>query len=147
MKRIIIFFSVALLILSSIFGISYAARRITGEDVRKTVRQYINAKQAGRAFIPVYDPVWGRNRRVTFYNFRKAVNKAKDFYYVTVDFRDLDNNELLAVDYDVKDVDGKLKVIGTKIRAVGGKQRFRFNNKGERVYLQGRPPQKEDLTE
>jgi hypothetical protein len=93
-----------------------------GAEVRKIIMDHINREQRSKGFVSVDDPRMGRARKLVFMSMPRGVREKDEYQYATAIFRDLDNGELLSVDFYVKrDESGKLVVDLAMIGSVGGK--------------------------
>ncbi len=93
-----------------------------GAEVRKIIMDHINREQRSKGSVSVDDPRMGRARRLVFMSMPRGVWEKDEHQYATAVFRDLDNGEILSVDFYVKrNKDGKLVVDLAMISSVGGK--------------------------
>jgi YD repeat-containing protein len=113
-----------------------AAQReeISAQRVRSVVKEHVTGKMGRVMVYTVHDPVYRMDRRVQFLNFQNWVRKTGDRYYMRGLFQDLDNNEILDVDFYVGyDDKGKLAVVDESIHSVGGKTRYYYDAEGNKV--------------
>lgn len=89
----------------------------------KTVDAHIKRQTRDRGFFLVNDPALGRDRRVSVVSMDKKPKKEGDRYYVRSIVRDMDNNEILAVDTYVQKKHDKWEVVGQLIKKQAGRAR------------------------
>ena len=102
------------------------------QEVRTIVKEYL-LKNASAGIMNVYDEVSGKNRRIRLIRTGDQVKKSAGTYYAAVYFKDIQNNDMVEIDFHVKSQNGKSRVEGVYIHKVNNRERFTYNENGHRV--------------
>ena len=105
----------------------------TAEQLRETIRNYVqDTSQEDGAFY-VDDEVTGETRELTLDHVHERVGKTGDYYYSCADMKDMKSGELVDVDFDVEAAEGALDVVDVRIHKVNGKERYTYDDKDNRI--------------
>ena len=112
------------------------AKAPSNEDIRNAMKSYVEAesKKTGGNF-EVLDPDTNETRKLQLIRVHERVGKTGDYYYSCADFKDVDSGELLDLDLDVEDQQGKLKVADVRVHKVGGEERYTYDENDNRIPL------------
>lgn len=102
-------------------------------DIHSAMRIYIDDKSAQSGALEVYDNVTGKTRRLELMRIHERVGKTGDYYYSCADFKDMDSGDMLDLDLDVENEDGKLGVVDVRIHKFNGKERYTYDANDNRI--------------
>lgn len=103
------------------------------EQIHDAMKGYVAQMKEATGTFDVNDPETGKKRRLELVRIHERVGKTGDYYYSCADFKDLDTQELLDLDLDVMDKDGRLEVVEVRIHKVGGKERYTYDENDNRI--------------
>lgn len=133
-------FCAAALVLCQFTGMAQEKKgdseEISPQKVLLLVREDVTGKSGTNKVYTVNDPLYKMNRRVMLLRFDNRVGMSDGKYYSRGLFQDLDNNEVLDIDFYVGyDDKGTLRVLDRSIHSVGGKARYYYNSEGKKIPL------------
>jgi hypothetical protein len=109
---------------------------ITPQEVLPVIRSHVTGKSGMNNVYTIYDPLYKLNRRLRILRLESWVRKTDGKYYSRGLFQDLDNNEVLDIDFYVGYNDkGTVGVLDKSIHSVGGKARYYYDSEGKKVPL------------
>ncbi|MEW6102195.1 MAG: hypothetical protein AB1481_07915, partial [Candidatus Omnitrophota bacterium] len=103
------------------------------KEIHQAMTDYINKKSAAGGTFDVYDPEIDKVRSLKLLRIHERVGKTGSYYYSCADFRDAETGAVLDLDLDVENKNGALKVVDVRIHKVGGKERYTYDEKDNRV--------------
>ena len=107
----------------------------SAEQIRQTIKRYVQGIAQEKGTFPINDPVIGTTRQLEFVRVHDRVGKTGPLYYSCTDMRDRQTGELLDLDFDVKADGGTLTVVDQRIHKVAGKARYTYDAHDNRVPL------------
>jgi len=117
-------------------GNNNQSTEITQQEVLSLIRSHVTGKAGMNNVYTIYDPLYKLNRRLQILRLENWVRKADGKYYSRGLFQDLDNNEVLDIDFYVGYNDkGALGVLDKSIHSVGGKARYYYDGEGKKIPL------------
>ena len=128
--RKIIFAILAMATTSLLAQFSIAAE---GESIPTAVRKYIEDKSRATGTFDVYDPEIGKTRMLSLIRLNSNIGKSGERYYSSADFKDMETAETVELDFDVDAKNGKTSVIQARIRKVGGKERYTYDENNNMI--------------
>lgn len=105
----------------------------TIEQIRNAVQRYVEETTQDEGVFYVDDDVTGETRELTLARVHDTFGSAGDYYSVCADMKDDKSGELLDVDFDVESYEGELEVVDIRIHEVGGKERYTYDEHGNRL--------------
>ncbi len=105
------------------------------QDIKDSMAAYVKAQSAEKGYLEIFDSVAGKTRRLKLKRIHERVGKTGDLFYSCADFVDSESGQLLDLDIDVKNKDGILKVVDTRIHKVEGKPRYTYDENDNRIPL------------
>ena len=104
------------------------------EQIRQTIKDYIGSIAAvSYGGFPIEDPVEGKSRTLELVRVHYRVGKTGELYYSCTDMKDANSGQTLDLDFDVRNDQGRLSVVDTRIHKVDGKARYTYDDKDNRV--------------
>jgi len=110
-----------------------ALKEPAAEELRGTIRQYIERQEAALGAFTVPDPKQiGRLRTLSLIRVHERVGKTGDYYYSCTDMKDVATGDELDLDFDVSDIrredtGRELKVVAVRIHKDNGKPRYTYD--------------------
>jgi len=105
----------------------------SAEQIRQTIKSYVQGVSQKKGAFPIKDPVTGTTRQLEFVQVHDRVGKTGALYYSCTDMRDKKTGELLDLDFDVNATGEKLKVVDQRIHKVAGKARYTYDEHDNRI--------------
>jgi hypothetical protein len=105
----------------------------SAEQIRQTIQSHVQGIAQKQGTFAIKDPVTGTTRKLEFVRVHDRVGKTGDLYYSCTDMRDTQTGELLDLDFDVKDENGKLSVVDQRIHKVAGQARYTYDEHDNRI--------------
>ncbi len=105
----------------------------SAEQIRQTIKSYVQGVAQENGAFPIKDPVTGTTRNLEFVRVHDRVGKTGSLYYSCTDMRDKQTGELLDLDFDVNATGEQLKVVDQRIHKVAGKARYTYDEHDNRV--------------
>ncbi len=112
-----------------------AAKIPSAAEIRSAMKNHVLANYSGGTF-QVKDPETGDVRKLQLIRVHERVGKTGDYYYSCADFKDTETGELLDLDLDVEDKDGRLRVVDVRIHKVKGVERYTYDENDNRIPLE-----------
>ena len=107
----------------------------SAEALRQAIRDHIAQVEKAKGAYTIRDTATGQTRTLTLVRVHERVGKTGSLYYSCTDMRDVDNGELLDLDFDVDASGGALQVVDERIHKVEGKPRYTYDDKDNRIPL------------
>lgn len=105
-----------------------ALKEPTAEELRGTIRQYIERQEAALGVFTVPDPKQiGKLRALSLIRVHERVGKTGDYYYSCTDMKDVATGDELDLDFDVSGTGEELKVVAVRIHKDNGKPRYTYD--------------------
>jgi len=114
------------------------AAQPSSDAIRTAMSDFVTEKSKASGTFDVEDPDTGKTRKLTLEKVHERVGKTGDYYYSCADFKDSESGEMLDLDLDVEDKDGKLMVVDVRIHKLDGKARYTYDEKDNRIPLEGK---------
>ncbi len=105
----------------------------SAEQIRQTIKSYVQGVSQEKGAFPIKDPVTGTTRQLEFVQVHERVGKTGSLYYACTDMRDKQTGELLDLDFDVNATGEQLKVVDQRIHKVAGKARYTYDEHDNRI--------------
>ena len=105
----------------------------SAEQIRQTIRDFIELKERVEGAVTVEDEATKRTRSLKLEQVHERVGKTGQLFYSCADMRDLSTGELLDLDLDVEAKEDQLQVVAFRIHKVNGQPRYTYNEKDERI--------------
>ena len=105
------------------------------EDIRNQMNTYIKEKSKKIDTFNIYDPEIKKTRKLSLIKIHERVGKTGNYYYSCTDFKDVDTGQILDLDLDVEDKNGKLSVVDVRIHKVGGIERYTYDENDNRILI------------
>jgi hypothetical protein len=105
------------------------------EALRQTIRDHIAAEAQAKGAFEIQDPRSGVLRRLELVQVHERVGKIGSYYYSCTDMKDLENGDLLDLDFDISDDGGTLKVVDIRIHKDNGNPRYTYDENSNIVPL------------
>lgn len=113
-----------------------AAETPSKDDIRNAMKAFVEAQaQKTGGNFEIIDPDTNKKRRLQMIRVHERVGKTGDYYYSCADFKDVDSGQLLDLDLDVADQNGKLQVVDARLHKVEGEPRFTYDENDNRIPL------------
>ena len=103
------------------------------KDIQDVVKKYLDQHTGPIGAFEIYDSVTKQLRRVKLINLQDGISKAGNNYYCRAYFKDIDNNEFVDLDVNVRYMGGMPNVTDVQIYKVKDKERYTYDNNGNRV--------------
>jgi hypothetical protein len=107
----------------------------SADAIRAAIKEHVMDKSKAAGTFDVLDPETGKTRKLELARIHDRVGKTGDYYYSCADFKDTETGETLDLDLDVQDKGGALSVVDVRIHKVGGKERYTYDEKDNRIPL------------
>ena len=115
-------------------GAEHGGELFIGPDgVRTTMMNYIESESLKNGVYTVKDELTGKTRHLSLVRIHDRVGKTGELYYACADFKDLDTNEVLDLDIDIRSRDGQFSVEEIHLHKVGGLARYTYDNNDNRI--------------
>lgn len=101
--------------------------------IRSAMKNYVDTTTKEKGAFEIYDTEAGKTRKLGLVKIHQRVGKAGDYYYTCADFKDTETNEMLDLDIDVRNEEGKLNVADVTIHKVNGKERYTYDAHSNRI--------------
>ena len=134
MKNVIRCFSVLSLML---FFLGSAIAGPAPSDLRGTIAAYIQTQQKNQGAFLIVDERSNQPRRLELVRVHERVGKTGDYYYSCTDMKDVKTGDVLDLDFDIADHDGRLDVAAVRIHKDNGNPRYTYDDKDNRIPLNG----------
>ena len=105
----------------------------TPTDLRGTIANYIKTQEKNHGAFMVIDERTKEPRRLELVQVHKRGGKTGDYYYSCTDMKDVKTGDLLDLDFDIQDNNGKLDVAAIRIHKDNGKPRYTYDDKNNRI--------------
>lgn len=131
-RRSILIFALTL----GLSGLTLAAGP-TAEELRQTIRQYIQTQEKllGSFTIPDVREK-GKLRTLSLIRVHERVGKTGDYYYSCTDMKDAATGDQLDLDFDISDAGKELKVVAVRIHKDNGTPRYTYDDKDNLIALE-----------
>ena len=103
-----------------------------GLAMSRVIESYIKIRSKDGIF-PFKDDTTGQIRNLELIGLHPDVQEAGDNYFQCVDFKDIDTGEAVDVDVEVSNTQGVLAAVGAFIHQVDKVERFKYDEKHNRV--------------
>lgn len=124
---------IAIFILVSFGVIPHAYAEPTPEALRETIRDYIASEEKSKGAFEIADERTSDLRQLEFVRVHERVGKTGDYYYSCTDMKDVKTGDLLDLDFDIEDRDGRLSVANIRFHKDNGIPRYTYDDKDNRV--------------
>ena len=105
----------------------------SAEQIRQTIRSYVQGTVQKTGVFPIKDPVTSTTRNLEFVRVHDRVGKTGSLYYSCTDMRDQKTGELLDLDFDVNATGERLTVVDQRIHKVNGQPRYTYDEHDHRI--------------
>lgn len=105
-------------------------------DIHGAMGDYIAEHVKQHGSLEVYDDKANITRKLSLVRIHERVGKTGSYYYSCADFRDTQTGEMLDLDLDVENKNGKLQVVEVRIHKVDGKQRYTYDQNDNRIPIE-----------
>lgn len=111
------------------FSGSIFAAEPSAEQLRETIRQYIQWQEKTTGVFTIPDPRdhKGMLRTLSLVQVHERVGKTGNYYYSCTDMKDIATGEQLDLDFDISNADKNLKVVAIRIHKDNGDPRFTYD--------------------
>ncbi|HAH21719.1 MAG: hypothetical protein A2Y00_04245 [Omnitrophica WOR_2 bacterium GWF2_43_52] len=109
----------------------------SAEQIRAAMSEYVAKESKKTGTLDVYDKEAGKTRKLSLIKVHERVGKTGNYYYSCADFKDTESQEMLDLDLDVESKDGNLSVVDVRVHKVGGKERYTYDAKDNRIPVAG----------
>jgi Cu-Zn family superoxide dismutase len=103
------------------------------DELRQTIRDHITNQEKLQGAFAIVDNRNGELRRLEFVRVHDRVGKTGDYYYSCTDMKDVKTGDLLDLDFDIEDREGRLSVADIRFHKDNGIPRYTYDNKDNRV--------------
>ncbi len=110
-----------------------AANLPTDADIRQVAAEYVTEQTVETGTFDVYDSEIEDIRELSFESIQEKVGKTADGYFVCANFKDTKNGDLIDVDLDLENQDGKLGVVDVRIHKINDKELYAYDASGNRI--------------
>ena len=118
------------------FSLPSAWAQPTADQLRDTIRQYIQWHEQTQGSFTIPDPKQkGKLRTLSLIRVHERVGKTGDYYYSCTDMKDVATGDQLDLDFDVSDGGKELKVVAVRIHKDNGKPRYTYDEHDNLVAL------------
>jgi hypothetical protein len=97
------------------------------DALRGTIRDYVVLQEKLQGAFAIVDERNGGLRQLELVRVHDRVGKTGDYYYSCTDMKDVNNGDLLDLDFDIEDQNGNLKVVDIRIHKDNGKPRYTYD--------------------
>ena len=132
MKRAMFIFTA---VMSLGFFSSIAFALPAPSDLRGTIVAYIKTQEKNQGAFLIIDERTNESRRLELVRVHERVGKTGDYYYSCTDMKDVKTGDILDLDFDIADNEGKLDVAAVRIHKDNGKARYTYDDKDNRITL------------
>ena len=105
----------------------------SADQIRTTMSGYVADESKKTGTFDVSDKETGKTRKLSLIRVHERVGKTGNYYYSCADFKDTESNEMLDLDLDAANKDGKLSVADVRIHKVNGKERYTYDANDNRI--------------
>ena len=105
----------------------------TPDDLRGTIADYVKTQEKNQGAFLIIDERTNEPRRLEFVRVHERVGKTGNYYYSCTDMKDMKTGELLDLDFDIADNEGKLDVVAVRIHKDNGNPRYTYDDKDNMV--------------
>lgn len=132
------FLTVLLAVVFGMGGALSASAEPAPEELRQTIRDYIEWHEDALGAFTVPDPKggWGKLRTLELVRVHERVGKSGDYYYSCTDMRDVESGDLLDLDFDISDSGGTLEVVAVRVHKENGTPRYTYSENDELIPLE-----------
>ncbi len=110
------------------FSGSIFAAEPSAEQLRQTIRQYIQWQEKATGAFTIPDPFGkGKLRTLTLVRVHERVGKTGNYYYSCTDMKDAATGDTLDLDFDISNAGRDLKVVAIRIHKDNGDPRFTYD--------------------
>jgi len=107
----------------------------SADAIREAMKDYVMDKSKATGTFDVVDPETGEIRKLELIRVHERVGKTGNYYYSCADFKDTTSGQMLDLDLDVANKDGKLSVVDVRIHKLEGKERYTYDENDNRIPL------------
>ena len=108
----------------------------SADQLRDTIRQYIQSQEKGVGSFTIPDPRnKGGLRTLTLVRVHERVGKTGDYYYSCTDMKDVKTGDQLDLDFDISDSGNTLQVVAVRIHKDNGKPRYTYDANDHMIAL------------
>ncbi len=109
----------------------HPGKEITADFVKKSIKDHINAQsKANKGVFIIHDDKLNKDWHLKLSKIHDPVRSfekdGKTIYFTCTDFKSVDGNDVLDIDFWLVPKGNKLKVIDTKIHKVNGEPRYSY---------------------
>lgn len=97
------------------------------EMLRQAIRNYIASQENLQGAFGILDERTGELRRLKLAQVHERVGKTGDYYYSCTDMNDVKSGDVLDLDFDIADENGKLHVVDIRIHKDNGNPRYTYD--------------------
>ena len=105
----------------------------TPTELRGTIANYVKTQEKNQGAFLIIDERTNEPRRLEFVRVHERVGKTGNYYYSCTDMKDMKTGELLDLDFDIADNEGKLDVVAVRIHKDNGNPRYTYDDKDNMV--------------
>ncbi len=117
-------------------GTSVFCAEPSAEQLRETIRQYIQHQEKSLGSFTIADPKEkGKLRTLALIRVHERVGKTGNYYYSCTDMKDIATGDQLDLDFDVSDSEKRLKVVAVRIHKDNGTPRYTYGPNDELIPL------------
>ena len=116
----------------------------SADAIRAAMKDYVMDKSKATGTFDVTDPETGKTRKLELIRVHERVGKTGNYYYSCADFKDTETGQMLDLDLDVEDKEGKLSVADVRIHKEDGKERYTYDANDNRIPLNAEGSHMED---
>jgi len=121
-----------------ILGLPPAWADPSSEAVRQTIREYIVGQENLQGAFVIVDEQSGKFRQLTFVRVQEQVGKIGNYFYSCTEMSDVETGASLDLDFDMEEVNGKLRVVDIRIHKDNGKLRYTYDENDNIIPALGR---------
>lgn len=119
---------------AALFLSSAAFAEPSAEQLRGTIRRYIQSQERAAGSFTVPDPKEkGKLRTLSLIRVHERVGKTGDYYYSCTDMKDVATGDELDLDFDVSDTGKELTVVAVRIHKDNGDPRYTYGDRDELI--------------
>ncbi len=107
----------------------------SARDIRGTIRDHVKQVKKDQESFTIEDSETGATRELRLVRVHQRVGKTGSLFYSCTDMKDVENGELLDLDFDVDVSGGDLKVVDVRIHKVDGEARYTYDDDDNRISL------------
>ncbi len=105
----------------------------TPPELRGAIADYVKTQEKNQGAFLIIDERTNEPRRLEFVRVHERVGKTGNYYYSCTDMKDVKTGDLLDLDFDIDDHEGKLDVAAVRIHKDNGKARYTYDDKDNRI--------------